>query len=399
MTELSEKLTLFLELLHCSAPVSFWHYDHKMNLVSCDSPQPELFHTLFAISEYRQEVYEHCRAMDVPAIITNHLSMVWLFAPFKVNGTLMDIYAIGPVFYTVISENTFQSTVNSIVAAPIKSATRRAISDIPIVSHSLLQLFGTQLHYCLTGQHIHVSRLQYLNPQQEGSHPSDMAVPFPPKHTPYALELEMFKAVREGNIHYSPPSNLLQGFSIGKLSENDPLRQVKNEIYTMVILASRAAMEGGLNPEIAYSLSDYYIQTIEKAATINAVQQYGIEAYRDYTYRIYHLKQENYSREIADCMAYIQINLESKISLETVASAQGFNKNYLATRFKKETGRTVGDYIAQAKIEYSKNLLDHTTLSISEIGHRLCFSSESHFSSIFRKITGMTPTEYKNRKP
>lgn len=400
MTDLLEKLALFSELLHCAAPISLWHYDHEMNLVSCTSPQREVFHTLFTISEHREEVYSHCQTMDIPATISNHLSMVWLFAPFKVNGTLMDIYAIGPVFYTSISESTFQASVNSIVAAPaVKSAARKAIKDIPIVSFSLLLLFGTQLHFCLTGQHIPTSRIQLLNPQREEALPSDITESHSPRHTPYTLEQEIFRAVKEGNIQYSIPESLLHGFTVGTLSNNNPLRQAKNQSITFVILSSRAAIEGGLNPEVAYSLSDYYFQAIESAESINAAYQYGSDSYRDYIYRVYQQKQENYSREIADCMAYIQMNLKSKISLETVAATQGFNKNYLATRFKKETGCTIGDYITQAKIDCSKNMLDHTTLSISEIGHQLCFSSESHFSSVFRKITGMTPTEYKNRKP
>ena len=69
--------------------------------------------------------------------------------------------------------------------------------------------------------------------------------------------------------------------------------------------------------------------------------------------------------------------------------------NYLAARFKEETGQSVKDYITEQKIEAARLLLRNSTLDISEISERLNFTNPSYFSAIFKKRMGHTPTEYR----
>lgn len=395
----SEKLTVFLELLHCTNPISFWHYDQEMKLISSDSSQPELFDMLLSIGDCKQVMYAHCLQSTEPAIISNQFHMTWICAPLKDENTLTDIYVLGPTFHTIISESNFGQAIGTAsVGLPLKAAARRIMHDIPVVSHSNMSVYACQLYYCLCGKQCHPSSIQILGSKPKETLPlnNDYSVP---RHTPYKFEVEFFKTVEEGDTSFSfSPGDPLLGYEVGKLAVGDPLRQAKNEVLVSITLSCRAALRGGMNEEAAYSLSDYYFQAVESAATVSEVYQYSAECYRDFTYRVHQHKLSRYSKEISDCVSYIQMHLDEKISLETVARSQGFNKNYLSSRFKKETGQTMGDYIAKVKTERAKFLLDHSDLSVSEISHQLCYSSESHFGSSFRRITGMTPTEYRNRR-
>ena len=74
----------------------------------------------------------------------------------------------------------------------------------------------------------------------------------------------------------------------------------------------------------------------------------------------------------------------------------GYNKYYMSKVFLKEYKMTISDYIKQQKIEVAKDFLKSTNLSVANISVKLCFSSPSYFSSVFRKITGITPNEYRN---
>ncbi len=71
---------------------------------------------------------------------------------------------------------------------------------------------------------------------------------------------------------------------------------------------------------------------------------------------------------------------------------------YLATLFSQVTGTTIENYILSHKIERVKELLLYDELSLTEIAHKLNYSSVAHLSNQFKKITGLTPTYFKKLK-
>ena len=65
--------------------------------------------------------------------------------------------------------------------------------------------------------------------------------------------------------------------------------------------------------------------------------------------------------------------------------------------FKKETGETVSDCVRRKRVDTAKTLLQYTRYTCSEIAEYLCFSTDSHFSRVFRQYAGMTPGEYRRK--
>lgn len=96
-------------------------------------------------------------------------------------------------------------------------------------------------------------------------------------------------------------------------------------------------------------------------------------------------------------MAYINSHLQQPISLGMIAKVCNLSPSYLSTLFRKETGITVSNYLLNARLESSKQLLTYTNYGISEIANLLTFSSHSNFTEHFRKKYGTTPKEYRNR--
>ena len=78
-----------------------------------------------------------------------------------------------------------------------------------------------------------------------------------------------------------------------------------------------------------------------------------------------------------------------------LAEKTELNPCYLATLFKKETGKTFGNYLTDIRIETSKALLTKTDYSFTQIACSLAFCSQSHFTKIFRQRTGYTPKQYR----
>ena len=157
-------------------------------------------------------------------------------------------------------------------------------------------------------------------------------------------------------------------------------------------------MEGGLDQERAYNISDLYIQKMDRLET----EQQVIDLHRDmvefYLEEMTSLKKQRIcSRPVRACMDYIYDHLYEQIRVSDLAALTELNESYLSVLFKKETGKTISDYVRQRRVEAAEGMLRYSDYSYSDIGNILAFCSQSHFISVFRKETGLTPRQYRAR--
>lgn len=101
---------------------------------------------------------------------------------------------------------------------------------------------------------------------------------------------------------------------------------------------------------------------------------------------------------IQKAIRYIQQNTNQHLTVGDVADYVGFSKSYFSAYFKKTLGFSVSAFILRCKLEEGKELLQYTNKSISTISTFLCFSSQSHFHTAFKKQYGITPSEYRKKK-
>lgn len=83
---------------------------------------------------------------------------------------------------------------------------------------------------------------------------------------------------------------------------------------------------------------------------------------------------------------------------EYISKIMGYDYTYLANIFSEVKGITIEHYIIAHKIEKVKELLLYDELNLTEISYRMNYSSVSHLSTQFKKVTGLTPTFFKNLK-
>lgn len=185
---------------------------------------------------------------------------------------------------------------------------------------------------------------------------------------------------------------------IGRMA-HDGLRQMKNIGVCTVTGASRAAIRGGLNLQQAYYMADLYIQKIELMQDISNVERLIREMIFDFAEEVEKLRcpTGNESTFYRVCVQYIAQNIFSMIRIESMAKELGYSRTYLCTRFKRETGISVTGYIHREKVEEAKRLLQFGDRKLTEIASLLSFSSQSHFQTVFKKVTGETPLAYRKR--
>ncbi len=94
-------------------------------------------------------------------------------------------------------------------------------------------------------------------------------------------------------------------------------------------------------------------------------------------------------------IAYMKENLDKKLSISKICEKVHYNKSYLFSIFKKETGKTVMQYFTRLKIEKAKQLLREDKLNVAQISEALAFDTPNYFSKTFKKITGYSPLQYR----
>ena len=215
----------------------------------------------------------------------------------------------------------------------------------------------------------------------------------------YAIEEQILRLVKTGNY---------QGFKNIEFSESNyhlgvtgstALRQLKNDIIITTTICTRAAIEGGLDYDCAYQLSDYFIQSSEKLNSIERLYDLLSKVGYSFAEKVANAKTPiSTDGCIQKAIRYIQQNTNQHLTVGDVASYVGFSKSYFSAYFKKTLGFSVSAFILRCKLEEGKELLQFTNKSISTISTFLCFSSQSHFQTAFKKQFGMTPNEYRRKR-
>lgn len=237
-----------------------------------------------------------------------------------------------------------------------------------------------------------------MNTEKKLSHLEFINREYNISHLSYEREMAFFNSIKEGNSDEA--QRLFKPFDceqMGRLSP-DNLRNLKYHLIISVALITRYCIEGGMEMEAAYNLSDIYIRSIDKCRSEAEINLLHREVVDDYTQRMNIIHRTNiYPKPVVLCLDYIYNNLHTKITLEKLAEASGLSPTYVSKLFHKEVGISVSDYITQKRIEAAKNMLKYSDYTCIDIAECLCFSSESHFIQVFKKKTGYTPKCFREK--
>ena len=217
-------------------------------------------------------------------------------------------------------------------------------------------------------------------------------------HMTYERETAFYQSIKMGNTKEALSLFLpLNSDVMGKLSENR-IRNLKYHLIITIAFITRYCIEGGMETEKAYNLSDIFIRKLDDCQTdteIHALHRNVVEEFSERMHMI--LKTAMHSRPIIQCTEYISSHLYTKITLTDLSELVQLSPEYLSKLFHTEVGTTISKYISQKKIEAAKKMLRYSEYSCSEISNYLCYASESHFISVFKKTTGNTPKEYREK--
>ncbi len=211
----------------------------------------------------------------------------------------------------------------------------------------------------------------------------------------YGFENEMIRAVTLGQIHKE--KQFLPGFEAMQLEmrSSSPLRSAKNYSIIMNTLLRKAAENGGVHPVYLDRLSSDFAHKIEDTSVLSAFPMLMNEMFRSYCRLVRKHSIRRYSPAVQKAILLIDSDLSAPLTLSALAAAQGLSEGYLATIFKKETEKTVSEYVREKRMRHAAHLLTTTRLQIQTVALHCGIMDVQYFSKLFKKHTGKTPKEYR----
>lgn len=314
---------------------------------------------------------------------------------------------IGPVLNAPVTGDNAASLLRDHSLPPGQQASwLEYYSSLPVISRMRWYHAALLLYTLATGQALSITEFLAAGTLSEPLPPADASpdldLSYRREHTwlhhDPMQEREMFRHITDGD-----KAGLLRTYasfaeeSYGRLSRKSQLRSKKNLAVSSITLATRAAIEGGLLWEIAYTLSDFHIQHIEELRDIPAVDHAMLAALCDFADQVAGSRSSKHSRISDRCRNYIYNHLYEELPLSRLAEFTGLSAGYLSQLFKKETGTAISDYVQQQRIEEAKRLLELPGITLSDIATRLHFNDQSYFTKVFKKYTGLTPRQFKQQ--
>jgi len=153
----------------------------------------------------------------------------------------------------------------------------------------------------------------------------------------------------------------------------------------------------------AYSFLNLIIYLVEKyydrqtAIYCSKIFQIDMDRDSQSPFTIFSTQKNHDDNIIKEAQAYIEMNLQDKISMEELSAKFAVGRRHFDRRFIKATGNTPLEYAQRVKIESAKKAFETTRKNVSEVMYDVGYSDTKAFREVFRKITGMSPLEYRDK--
>jgi len=217
------------------------------------------------------------------------------------------------------------------------------------------------------------------------------------EYYPLELERELVSRVKRGDkIGARTILNDILGHVL--FYNGSSLEVTKARVLELMIMLSRAAVEGGGNLEMIFGLKLKYLNEVYRLDSVESLCQWIIKVLERFTDSILSIGSESSSYLIQKAISFINENYMNDISLETVAEYVYLSPSYFSRLFKKEMGIKFIDYLNKVRVEESKRLLTDLKIPLSTIAHRIGFTDQSYYTKVFKKMEGISPGQFRKMK-
>lgn len=327
---------------------------------------------------------------------------------FELPQTKESTYAyIGPYTKRQISRQEILSLAEQFHVAPGNlTQLEQFYMDLPLftddnVLFTMLYTLGEYIwgdanHFTIQEDfHIPIYSPESVIPAPDIQSPEDAQLSIRILEKRYETEQNMINAVTNGQVHKAELffSNMTSRQFEQRTS--NPVRDLKNYGIVLNTLLRKAVESAAVHPIHIDAISSQYAKKIEAAQSEASCIALYKEMVRKYCLLVKNHSLKGYSLLIRKVITKIDYDLTADLSLKVQADCLNVNPSYLSTLFKKETGMTLTEYINRKRIENALLLLNSTDMQIQMIAQYCGITDVNYFTKTFKKIVGKTPKEYR----
>ena len=257
-------------------------------------------------------------------------------------------------------------------------------------------IWGDANHFTIQEDfHIPFYSSESVTPVPDIQSPEDAQLSIQILEKRYETELNLIKAVTNGQVHKAELffSNMTSRQFEQRTS--NPVRDLKNYGIVLNTLLRKAVESAAVHPIHIDAISSQYARKIEAATSEASCISLYKEMVRKYCLLVKNHSLKGYSLLVRKVITKIDYDLTADLSLKVQAECLNVNPSYLSTLFKKETGMTLTEYINRKRIENALLLLNSTDMQIQMIAQYCGITDVNYFTKTFKKIVGKTPKEYR----
>ena len=218
----------------------------------------------------------------------------------------------------------------------------------------------------------------------------------------YDNERRFFNMIKNGDVEtvkiaYKTMSDSKESYDIIKESPSYSNPAVTAAIIR--VLARKAAEESGLSVITINAITQKYVQLMDSVTATNGQYGYIMDMLIELTeaVRTHRLTFGDYSLPVQKVMEHVSLHLSNEITIDDLSKAANMSISNLSKVFKKETGKTISEYIAEKRCEKAASFLNDTEYKIQDISSFVGYHDNNYFVKVFKKIYGLTPSAYRKK--
>lgn len=181
------------------------------------------------------------------------------------------------------------------------------------------------------------------------------------------------------------------------LSSDRQIETVRLRAHELLVLLSRAAVEGGASAEEVFGINHNWVQRLQQTRSVDEIENLLARVIRRFADCVFVLKKVKHADIIQKAIRYVGQNYPQKISLGSVAAHVCLSPTYFSRLFKEEMRLSFVTYLNQLRIEKSKRLLAEGRHTLADVAGLVGFEDQSYFTRVFKQATGVPPGKYRQR--
>ena len=343
-----------------------------------------------------------------PYIAICHAGLIEIYSPILYKETYIGVLACGPVLLWELDDIAKEDILRRLSDLPLdKDLIISAAENVNVLNERRIMAAANMMYvivnYIVKTGMVSLMQQQEINAQQMRI--ADMLIERKRSDEaqrryaamdvyPIGKERELLALVRIGDKAGST-AILNELLSLIFYNNGGNMDIIKSRVLELVVVISRAAVEGGAELENLLGLNYSFIGQLSQIKKFEDLCLWVVKTLNMFVDTVYNARTVKNTGVLADALELIRSSYQRDITLSDVAEAIHISPYYLSHIFKEELGFTFLEYLTNVRMEYAKQMLVNTKKSITDIAQSVGYNDAGYFSKVFKKQCGVTPNAYR----